>query len=79
MLCPDKSVWAFAERPVCGILYLNMMGEFVILILEEECPDESSSGKEGPSRFHEEVTDFSVPKFPVQWLITGYVLLLTLN
>jgi hypothetical protein len=47
------------------MLYLKILGEFIIII-SEECPDESSSNKEGPPCFREEVTDFSFAKFPVQ-------------
>jgi hypothetical protein len=52
---------------VCGVLCQKLLAEFLILILEEECSDDSSSNKEGPPCFHEEVTDCSVLKLPVKW------------
>jgi hypothetical protein len=55
----------FAERTVTGIVYLDMLGEFLMPVLEEQCSDDMLFQQEGElPHFHKEVTDVLNSKFP---------------
>jgi hypothetical protein len=56
----------FGERTVTGIV----LEEFLMVILEEEGPDDLLFQQDGPrQRFHKELTEFLNRKFPEKWTV----------
>jgi hypothetical protein len=67
VLSKQNAFWplSFAECTVSGIVYLDMLEEFLTPILEEEGPDDMLFQQDGAlPHFHKEVTDFLNRKFP---------------
>jgi hypothetical protein len=62
----------FAERTVTGIVYVDMLEEFLVPILEEQSPDGLLFRQYGAHQhFHREVTDFLNRKFPEKFIGGG--------
>jgi hypothetical protein len=50
----------------------SQVEEFLMIILEEEGPDDILSQQDGaPPHFHKEVADFLNRKFPEKWIGRG--------
>jgi hypothetical protein len=61
-----------AEYTVTGTVYLDMLEEFLMPILEEECHNNMlfQQGR-APPHLHKEMTDFLNCKFPEKWIGRG--------
>jgi hypothetical protein len=64
-----SGLFLFAERTVTGIVYLDMLEEFLMPILEEQCPEDKLFQQDGaPTHFYSEVKDFLNRKFPEKYI-----------
>jgi hypothetical protein len=67
-----QGLFFFVERTATGMLYLDMLEEFLMPILEEDGPDDMLFQQDGaPPHFRKEMTDFLNGKFPEKRICMG--------